>query len=125
MAVIDNKDLQYMDSIESFLEKRLTNLIDIHMDDVQLSLQLNGISKLIVNVRVCTPTYLRKLLSFLIPICKTHCIRTICIRTSSKTIQNYCLNICHFQEDRFKKIKLDNEVFTDYILNINNIGILH
>ncbi len=111
-----------MDSIESFVKSRSTGIINIDTDDIQLSIQLNGFSELIVNVRSCTIHYLKRLLIFLVSVCKMHYIRTICIHTSSETIHDYCLSN-HFQENRFKKIKLDNEVLADYIIPINNDNI--
>lgn len=122
MTLKDCNYLRHMDSIESFVKSRSTGIINIDTDDIQLSIQLNGFSELIVNVRTCTIHYLKRLLNFLVPVCKMHYIRTICIRTSSAAIHDYCLSN-HFQQNRFKKIKLDNQVLADYILPINNINI--
>ena len=121
MTLKDCNYLQHLDSIESFVESRSAGIINIDTDEIQLSIQLNGFSELIVNVKTCTIHYLKRLLNFLIPVCKTNYIRTICIRTSSETIHNYCLSN-HFQENRFKKIKLDNEVLADYIIPIMTIS---
>lgn len=122
MTLKDSNYLRHMDSIESFVKSRSTGIINIDTDDIQLSIQLNGFSELIVDVRSCTIHYLKRLLNLLIPVCKMHYIRTICIRTSSETIHDYCLSN-HFQENRFKKIKLDNEVLANYIIPINNDNI--
>jgi len=122
MTFKDCNYLQHLDSIESFVESRSTGIINIDTDEIQLSIQLNGFSELIVNVRSCTIHYIKRLINLLVPVCKMYYIRTICIRTSSETIHDYCLSN-HFQQNRFKKIKLDNQVLADYILPINNINI--
>lgn len=122
MTLKDCNYLQHWDSIESFVKSRSTGIINIDTNDIQLSIQLNGFSELIVSVRTYTIHYFQRLLNFLVPVCKMYYIRTICIRTSSETIHNYCLSN-HFQQNRFKKIKLDNEVLADYILPINNVNI--
>lgn len=119
MIIRDGNYLQHMDSIKLLLETRTTNVISIHTNDTWLDLQLSGLSELIVIVKTCTVSYIKRLLEFLIPVCKMHYIRTICIRTSLDEIQTYCMDH-QFHINPLKRIKLSHETLADFNLVLND-----